>query len=252
MKLSLKSANLILSATMLSATLSTPALANTNNQVTTNQPTINTTLGETIKSVNGNTVTFNDDSKLIQKDGYYISKDSKGNDEYKIYKDDKDNVKYENLKTGEVKTVTTNTETYVESKEEQQRTDALIEKSQNKSTVMYAAGPPSGATNGYVYSRTENHSSEIGVATVAAAAGIIASIIGTPIAGIATTIATTYIGLKAKKVYWKTRIYSKKLSSTKLSLKYQYNFYKYHDYTGYLKTVTKYQTCQAYGCGPIQ
>ncbi|QYA77698.1 hypothetical protein KYI12_12480 (plasmid) [Macrococcus psychrotolerans] len=30
--------------------------------------------------------------------------------------------------------------------------------------------------------------------------------------------------------------------------KTQYNYYKYHDYTSYINTVTKYQACQPHGC----
>ncbi|WZE74160.1 hypothetical protein QA538_11310 (plasmid) [Macrococcus sp. CCM 2573] len=248
MKLSLKTANLILSATMLGATLSTPALANTTNQVNTSTEG---TMADLVKSINGNIVTFKDNTQLIQKDGYYITKDNKGNDEYKIYKDDKGIVKYENLKTSEIKSANIESESYVESKEEQQKTDEILNQNQEKSTVAYAS-PPKGSVNGYTYNRTVKNSTDIQVANASLAAGLIATAIGGKVTGALVSIGSYYVGNKIKKAYWKERYYSKRLSKSQLSIKVQYNFYKYHDYTHYIKTVTKYQTCQPYGCSPLK
>ncbi|MTH54082.1 hypothetical protein GKZ89_11745 [Bacillus mangrovi] len=93
----------------------------------------------------------------------------------------------------------------------------------------------------YEYAYQHKLSSEIYVASASVIAGIIASIVGGPITGVITTIATGYAGYKAKKIYY-YEIVSRYVSGNTIHVKKQYNFFKYHDYTNYLGTTTKYSS----------
>lgn len=55
-------------------------------------------LKDRITKVEGNTITFDDNTYLVQKEDHFIATDINGN-EYKVTKINEDKVKYENLKT---------------------------------------------------------------------------------------------------------------------------------------------------------
>ncbi|WP_130859883.1 hypothetical protein [Gracilibacillus phocaeensis] len=181
------------------------------------------------------------ETQLVQKEDFYITKDENGNDAYKVTQINENKVKYENLQTGEVNFAEKETEEYVESERELLEMDKLISKSASEDAFDLGAVSPS-ASSGFTYDRTVNNSTSLTVESIALVAGILASFIGLT-TGIVTAIAGFYVSQSIPKAWWKERYYGKSETDghrVVFTEKIQYVYYKYHDYTNYINTVTTY------------
>lgn len=118
---------------------------------------------------------------------------------------------------------------------------------------------PQALADGYVYKGKVENSTEIIYATASAIAGILASFIGGPvggkIAGILVSIGGYYLSKDAPRAYWVTKTYTRDVRhsdfSATLFIRKDHHYYKYHDYTGFIETASTIQTCQPFGCGPV-
>ncbi|WP_346836077.1 adenosine deaminase [Paenibacillus polymyxa] len=194
-------------------------------------------LSDLVKSTTSNSVTFTDGSTLVQHDNYYIATNSNGKEEFKITKVDDNKVKYENLQTGEVNYAIKEVEP--------------IQENLSSSAQVLAEG-------GFVYKGAVKNSTEIQYATASLIAGVLATFVGGPtggkILGVLVSIGGYYLSLDAPRAYWIEKTYIKEDrqsgSSATVTIKKDYHYYKYHDYTGFIDTVSTIQVCQPYGCGP--
>lgn len=237
----------ILLATMATTLLATQSIGTHSNKVHAAEETNHKNQFSGIKEVKGNEIHLN--SGIIvtkENENKTTATDEKGNLEYVAIKKSDDLIELKNVQTGEIKEIKINSETYVESQQEQNDTDSIINKS---NPVKYAAGPPKGSVDGYTYVRTTKHNTLIDAAEEGAVVTIITSICG-PLgtaAGVAYSIASVYKASKSKMMYWKERTYTKRLDKWSMSLKTQYNYYKDSEYKNYIKTITKYKTYQGGG-----
>ncbi|OMF14433.1 adenosine deaminase [Paenibacillus amylolyticus] len=224
---------------LLSTSISLPAFAQDQVDLPSSLPVsqVDKSLLDLVESTTSNSVTFTDGSTLVQYDNYYIATDSNGEDELKITKVDDSKVKYENLQTGEVNYAIKKVRPVYED-------------------LSYA---PQALADDYVYKGKVENSTEIIYATASAVAGILASFIGGPvggrIAGILVSIGGYYLSKDAPRAYWITKTYTKGVSSGysgTLSIRKDHHYYRYHDYTGFINTVSTIQTCQPYGCGTVK
>lgn len=187
-----------------------------------------------IKSVQENKLVFKNGESLERKvDGknkeLYIASTKTG--KYKFEKE-KNIISIVSLKTGElVQKIDVN----------KLRSNAEKISNQKPAASKSVASISSASGSKYQYAYTLKLSSELYVTGASAIAGIIASIVGGPVTGIITTIATAYAGYKAKKVYW-YEIYSRYVSGNTIHVQTIYTYWKYHDYTNYLGSVTKYSS----------
>ncbi|MDK8180071.1 adenosine deaminase [Paenibacillus sp. UMB4589-SE434] len=238
-----KIASTFLAGVLLSTYIATPASAQVQENLQSSSLVSHMNQAKNIsglvKSSTINSVTFTDGSALVQYDNYYIATDSNGVDEFKITKFDDNKVKYVNLQTGEVN--------YAISRVESIQED----------TEFYANARIS--YDGYEYKGKVEHSTEIDYATASLVAGVLVSFIGGPsgpILGVLTTVASYYISLNGKRAYWIEKIYTKseKISDydARLYIRKDFHYYKYHDYTGFIETVSTHQICGPYGCGPVE
>lgn len=219
-------------------------------------------------------ITYTND-KIIMEDGsevkygtnYNIVTDEKKNDTYKLVLDSANKrIVVTNLKNGTVSYKKLTTEVVIEEPSQLRKDDIEIDGRLSSSTdekntlSRAAAGPPAGSVDGYKYVRTTKHSLENNVNNATLLIGLMITG-GNIAAGTAAKaaakdllkpIAAYIIASKLPKVYWKERLYSKSKRinnyDARVYSKTQYNYYKYHDYTSYINTVTKYQTCQPHGC----
>lgn len=191
-------------------------------------------LADMVASTTSNSVTFTDGSTLTQYDDHYISTSAEG-EQFKIFKVEDNKVKYENLQTGEVNYAI--------------KESLPIQQKQGLSANAEAAG------DGFEYTGMLQNSTEILYATASLVAGVLASYIAGPTVGALVTVASYYVSMNGPRAYWVEKSYAKSVrhseASATLTLKKDYHFYKYHDYTGFIQTVSTLQTCQPYGCGPI-
>ncbi|QZN74770.1 adenosine deaminase [Paenibacillus sp. DR312] len=232
----MKIAKTFLAGVMLSTSISIPAFAQDQaNSLPALQ--VENSLLELVESTTDNSITFKDGSTLIQYDSYYIATDLNGKDELKITKVDETKVKYENLQTGEVKYAT----------------------NEIKPIHEDLSFSPQALADGYVYKGKVENSTEIIYATASAIAGILASFIGGPvggrIAGILVSIGGYYLSKDAPRAYWVTKTYTRDVKhsdfNATLFIRKDHHYYKYHDYTGLIDTASTIQTCQPFGCGPV-
>lgn len=77
-------------------------------------------------------------------------------------------------------------------------------------------------------------SSDIKVAYISLLAGILASVAGGPVTGVVTSVATFYLGIKAKKSYY--HVTKQTRFNNGRQVRRIVKYYKYHDYTKYLGT----------------
>ncbi|MEJ8306212.1 adenosine deaminase [Saccharibacillus sacchari] len=194
-----------------------------------------TDLASLVKSQTEDSITFTDNSTLIQYDDYYIAKDAEGQ-EFKITKVDENTVEYENLKTGEV--------------------DYVYKDSESVSEDLGFSAKAEIASNGFEYQGATQHSTEIQYATVALIAGALAMWIPGPVGkvvGAITLAAGYYKSVGAPRAYWIEKTYTKTEQVSDFMVHYitrkDYHYYKYHDYTSFLHTVSTSKTCMPYGCG---
>lgn len=195
-----------------------------------------------IKSVTENSITFTDDSTLTLQDNYYISTDEDGQ-EFKITKVDDNKVQYENLQTGEVNYAIKNTE--------------IIQEKPGFSTNAEIT------SDGFKYKGMVKNSTEIVAANKALIAGILVGFVfmGQPaiVGGIMGTLASVssyYVSLKGDRAYWIEKTYSKAVQldnfRVQVTIRKDFHYYKYHDYTAFIGTVSTIQHCGNGGCGPIE
>lgn len=201
------------------------------------------------ESLNSKIYYFPNNSTLeeIQKNGerYFISK-SKG-EKQKIYKEN--NIVYVvDMKTDKVVSSYNIDDISYESVEVfedapeslnpiQTASNFNVTSSSNVGTYAVAIDPGSGSK--YKYIKTVNLSFDIIGLSSTSVAGIMASLLGGPITGVITTIASAAVSYALPKLYWKKRMYA----YTEGIYKYSQNvalYYKYYDYTGYLGTETMY------------
>ncbi|MBH5319535.1 adenosine deaminase [Paenibacillus sp. GSMTC-2017] len=239
--INLKVANTFIAALLLSTSISIPAFAqdreNSPSSLPVSQMGQAVSLSDLVKSTTSNSVTFTDGSTLDQYDNYYIATDSNG-EEFKITKVDDNKVKYENLQTGEVNYAI---------KE--------VEPMQEKLKLSAQA-----SSEGFVYKGAEKNSTEIQYATASLIAGILASFIGGPATGkflgVLVSIGGYYLSLEAPRAYWIEKTYTKTVKhsdfSATLTIRKDFHYYRYHDYTEFINTVSTIQMCQPYGCGAVE
>ncbi|OAB42304.1 adenosine deaminase [Paenibacillus glacialis] len=195
-------------------------------------------LSDLVKSTTSNSVTFTDGSTLVQYDNYYIATDSNGKEEFKITKVDDNKVKYENLQTGEVNYAI-------------KEVEPIQEKLESSAQTL---------SEGFVYKGAVQNSTELRYATASAVAGILASFIGGPttgrILGVLVSVGGYYLSMNAPRAYWIEKTYTKEERhsdfSATLTIRKDFHYYQYHDYTGFINTVSTIQMCQPYGCGPVE
>lgn len=104
------------------------------------------------------------------------------------------------------------------------------------------------------------NSTEIQYATASLIAGVLVSFIGGPISGkilgVLVSVGGYYLSLNAPRAYWIEKTYTKEdrqsYFNTIVTIKKDFNYYKYHDYTGFINTVSTIQICQPFGCGPVK
>lgn len=197
-------------------------------------------ISDLVKRTTSNSVTFTDGSILVQYDNYYIATDSNGVNEFKITKVDDNKVKYENLQTGEVNY-------------------AIKDVKPIQEEIGFSADAQI-AADGFEYKGKVENSTEIQYATASLIAGVLVSFLGGPtsgpILGVLASIASYYISLEGKRAYWIEKTYTKTVKhsdySATITIRKDFHYYKYHDYTGFIETVSTIQSCMPYGCGPVE
>lgn len=194
---------------------------------------------DAVKSSTDDSITFTDGSTLFQHDDHYVAKSHKG-EEFEITKVDDNKVRYKNVGTGEINYAVKETE--------------KVQEKQGLSINAQASG------DGFEYTGMVENSTDISINNAALTAGILSTlmlggVVG-KVSGLAVTVAGYYAAMYAPKAYWIEKSYTKSVRNTEahatLTIRKDYHYYKYPDYTVFLNTVSTIQSCQPYGCGPIE
>lgn len=186
-----------------------------------------------VKSVNGNTVEFNNGEKAVQLKNKIITKNKDNEVEFEVYKIDENNVKVVNKKTGETETISKDTEELSPQKNED-NINVQQTSTSNSNGINYIQTKSSG----YKFNYQRKNSANLRTNRVSLAASILASFAGVAVS-IMVGVATYYVSSKAKQAFWIEKVYSKPRGKHRRSVKTNYVYYKYHNYTKHIKTISK-------------
>jgi hypothetical protein len=177
------------------------------------------------KLSNGDTI------EQFDKDGEKYTLVKEGEKKYKIYEEDNSMV-MEDLDTNTVKTVieeVSATEYNLNSSSEDRIGDF--------GTNAVIVDPGTGSK--YKYVRTRYLSMDVVGNSITLVASLIAAKLGGPITGGITAIASFALSQNLPKLYWAEKRYEYREGIYKYT-KWIHNFYKYHDYTGFIRTTIQY------------
>ncbi|MCJ1778804.1 hypothetical protein [Mammaliicoccus sciuri] len=186
-----------------------------------------------VKKISGNTVEFNNGEKAVQLNNKIITKNEDNEVEFEVIKIDENNVKVLNKKTGESEIITKESQKIASPQLNQENIttqSTSIHKSEGIKTLQTGSG--------YKFNYQIKNSTSIRANKVSLVASILASFAGVAI-GVMTGVASYYVSTKAKQAYWIEKVYSKPRGKHRRSVKTNYVYYRYHDYTKYIKTISK-------------
>lgn len=187
-----------------------------------------------VKSVNGNTVEFNNGEKAVQFNNKIITKNKDNKVEFEVYKIDDNNVKVINKKTGETETISKDSEDVVSPQKSEDSINVQQTSTSNSNNINYIQTKSSG----YKFNYQRKNSTNLRTNRVSLAASILASFAGVAVS-VMVGVATYYVSTKAKQAFWIEKVYSKPRGKHRRSVKTNYVYYKYHNYTKYIKTISK-------------